>query len=474
MGRRLGRSLLRSRILSDCKRWVDGKCFLDARLIAVVAFDAGPGVYSVASLCLFSFFTGAGSSAAFTASIKAAALNFPDHRGTATAFPLAAFGLSAFFFATLALAVPQDTSSFLLLLASGTVLLPAVSFFFLHTFPAPRTYEQLPQHESQRLHRTRSSEERARLNSPSTGTPQKQMPLEAGPPTPKPTGCRDEDRVAEDSEQCSLLSSGPSSPTALERKSCDEPADAPPPDLDIRGFALLPHREFWLLFTLLALMCGIGLMAINNIGNIAQALWLASDPNTPPAFIVEQQVLYVSILSVMSFAGRLTSGIGSDIIVRKYNMSRFWCLFAASIVFILAQLSALTITDPVLLVFVSGLTGFAYGMLFGVYPSLVAHTFGVHGLSQNWGTMTMAPVISGNIFNLLYGRIYDGHSVVDDKTGEMKCLQGKRCYAGAFRMTLVSSIGALVLTLYTIWYEKNVEHERWKGKRRRSSGSAID
>jgi len=45
----------------------------------------------------------------------------------------------------------------------------------------------------------------------------------------------------------------------------------------------------------------------------------------------------------------------------------------------------------------------AYGFLFGVYPSLVAETFGVHGLSQNWGCMTLAPVISGNIFNLLYG-----------------------------------------------------------------------
>lgn len=462
MGGRVGSFTLRCWLLPNISRSVQDEYPRLHSLTSSAAFDAGPGVYSVATLCLFSFFTGAGSCSAFTASIKAAALNFPDHRGTATAFPLAAFGLSAFFFATLALAVPHDTSHFLMLLATGTVVMPAVSFFFLNSNVAHKKYEQLPQHESQRLQRTHSVNEQAQLNQPNTGRPQKAN---------QDSQVREyhDDDVIEEAEHSSLLSSGPDTPVGQERKSSDEPADAPPPDLDVRGFALLPHPEFWLLFVLLALMCGIGLMVINNIGNIAQALWTAHDPDIPGSFIAKRQVLHVSILSVMSFSGRLTSGIGSDVLVRKYNLSRFWCVFAASVVFISAQVAALTITYPTLLVLVSGLSGFAYGMLFGVYPSLVAHTFGVHGLSQNWGTMTLAPVISGNIFNLIYGRIYDSHSVVDDKTGDRQCLQGKNCYVGAFWLTLVSSIGALVLSLYTIWYEKRVQHERWKGKRRRSS-----
>ncbi len=49
----------------------------------------------------------------------------------------------------------------------------------------------------------------------------------------------------------------------------------------------------------------------------------------------------------------------------------------------------------------------AYGFLFGVYPSLVAEAFGVHGLSQNWGCMIFAPVIAGNMFNLLYGTLFN-------------------------------------------------------------------
>ncbi|KAL9632399.1 MAG: hypothetical protein Q9164_005339, partial [Protoblastenia rupestris] len=93
-------------------------------------------------------------------------------------------------------------------------------------------------------------------------------------------------------------------------------------------------------------------------------------------------------------------------------MSRFWCLVISASIFLVAQIAATQISNPHSLSLVSALTGLAYGFLFGCFPALVAETFGVHGLSQNWGCMTLAPVVSGNIFNLLYGRIYDRHSVI--------------------------------------------------------------
>ena len=471
-------SLLCRRVLPDSKRWDrDVRCARKT-IDNDTAFDAGPGEYSIASLCLFSFFTGAGSCSAFTASIKAAALNFPDHRGTATAFPLAAFGLSAFFFSTIALALPHDTSHFLLLLATGTVVLPTVSFFFLSSPPSRGIYEQLPHHEDQRLHRTRSTDERAQISNQHTGTPQKQPTSTTIPKSSTSEIFEEDDPIANSSEDASLLSSNsttrPGTPRLGENKSSEASADGLPPDLDIRGMRLLPHREFWLLFVLLGLMCGIGLMTINNIGGVAQSLWLFDDPETPGSFIANRQVLHVGILSIMSFSGRLTSGIGSDILVRKYQLSRFWCLFASSVVFILAQIAALTIINPTLLVLVSGLTGFAYGMLFGVYPSLVAHTFGVHGMSQNWGVMTLAPVISGNIFNLIFGRIYDARSVVDDKSGDRECLQGKSCYEGAYYMTLGASIGALVLCLYSIQHDNAASQRRKDKFRRKIVGGMVD
>lgn len=148
-------------------------------------------------------------------------------------------------------------------------------------------------------------------------------------------------------------------------------------------------------------------------------------------------------------------GIGSDILVKNLHMSRFWCVFTSAVVFCLAQLAGFMISDPHLLVAISGLTGLAYGFLFGVFPSLVTHTFGVGGISQNWGVMCMSPVIWGNIFNLLYGRIYDSHSV-ELPNGELDCSEGLKCYRTSYIITFYAGIAGIAITLWTIWHEKKV------------------
>lgn len=132
------------------------------------AYISGQG--SMFLLCLFSFCTGLGGCAAFAAAIKTSALNWPRHRGTATAFPLAAFGLSAFFFSIFSQFVfSGETGDFLLLLSAGTSGLTFVAFFFLrvltHASYAPSTpHNGLTRPSSNPLRRTRS-EERKLVNS---------------------------------------------------------------------------------------------------------------------------------------------------------------------------------------------------------------------------------------------------------------------------------------------------------------------
>jgi len=171
--------------------------------------------------------------------------------------------------------------------------------------------------------------------------------------------------------------------------------------------------------------------------------------------------MHVSVLSIFSFLGRLLSGIGSDVIVKKLHMSRFWCIIISSLVFCAAQVAGATIENPNSLVFVSGLTGLGYGFLFGVYPTLVAEAFGVHGLSQNWGCMTLAPVVAGNIFNLLYGTIYDSHSIVS-RDGHRMCPDGLQCYSTAYWATFGASVTGVLLSLWCIRHEhvKNVRARR--------------
>ena len=141
--------------------------------------------------------------------------------------------------------------------------------------------------------------------------------------------------------------------------------------------------------------------------------------------------------------------------VKKLNLSRFWCLFASSVLFTLTQLAGSAISDPHKLTIIAGLTGIAYGFLFGVFPSLTAHTFGIGGLSQNFGVMTLAPIFSGNIFNILYGTIYDKHSVVDP-TGVRDCPDGLGCYQSAYYMTFFSGVAGIVVCLGSIVHEKRI------------------
>lgn len=161
----------------------------------------------------------------------------------------------------------------------------------------------------------------------------------------------------------------------------------------------------------------------------------------------------------MSFIGRLLSGIGSDILVKRLKQSRFWCLVASSAVFALAQVAALLVSNPHYLWLVSGLSGLGYGALFGVYPALVADTFGVSGLSVNWGFMTLAPVVWGNVFNLAYGNIFDSHSKILP-SGDMVCEDGLQCYEAAYWFTFFASLAGIVCSFWCVWHERHLKKRR--------------
>ncbi|KFZ02928.1 hypothetical protein V502_11379 [Pseudogymnoascus sp. VKM F-4520 (FW-2644)] len=397
------------------------------------AYVSGEG--SLAALCFYAVCTGFGSCSAFAAAVKVSALNWPHHRGTATAFPLAAFGLSAFFFSAFAqIAFEGNTGDFLLLLAAGTSGIIFVSFFFMHIYPHS-AYSSIPvsdnpsSTDSNPLIRTRSQEtkhmNRHSFHEPESG---------AAAPVTVPI---------EVSETSSLLSSNASIRDDLEGNVAHKD---PSHHVDIRGLRLFVNAKFWFLFALMGLLSGIGLMTINNIGNNATALWRHYDPDTDPTYITKRRAMHVSILSICSFVGRLLSGVGSDVLVRRLQASRTWCLTLASAIFTIAQLLALTIRDPHYLLFVSSLSGLAYGFLFGVFPSIVAEVFGIHGLSTNWGFITLAPVLSGNIFNLFYGVVFDSHSDVG-KDGDRVCDLGLECYRNAYVVTLLSGLAALVVSL---------------------------
>lgn len=263
----------------------------------VIAYDRGAGATPLPFLCLFAFLTGLGSSAAFSGSIKTgtqglemlwrwrklkaatAAMNWPNHRGTATAFPLAGFGLSAFFFATISrFAFPDNTTDFLLLLASGTFTMAFVGFLFLRVVHHPSADSAVPAHEGpprndmNLLQRTKSRDSRHSVGrfsqEPGRQSATMQDPALFHDDLPKRTlSCNGASEVSEaDTDETSSLMS--KSSTSSSRGTPGQ-ADVSKPDtghdshhLDIRGLALLSRLEFWDLFLMMGVMCGIGLMTI--------------------------------------------------------------------------------------------------------------------------------------------------------------------------------------------------------------------
>ncbi|KAI9780225.1 MAG: hypothetical protein M1835_004534 [Candelina submexicana] len=408
--------------------------------------------------------------------IHKAALNWPLYRGTATAFPLAAFGLSAFFFSTLYhFAFPGDTSKFLLMLAVGTSALILISLVFLRVIPhdaivsTPKDRRH-PNAWSNQLILAKAEESpqrpeqvlptQSRTSSPATQQRRRHSDDHAGASSVHIQVNSESANLSSD-ETVSLMSEASSSNlTDIADGRCHAKSDeVHSPHVDIRGRALLPKAEFWQQFMLLGLLSGAGLMTINNIGNDTQALWSHYDDSASAGFIQGRQLVHVSLLSVMSCSGRLMSGVGSDYLVKSLGMSRFWCIVASSSIFCAAQLCAIQIENPRHLWAVSALTGLGYGVLFGVYPSLVSDAFGVHGLSQNWGTMTLAPIFSGNIFNLIYGAIYDRHSIVLPG-GERDCPEGLKCYRSAYWVTFAGSVLGVAISLWRARHEY-VKKARW-------------
>lgn len=228
---------------------------------------------SLSLICFCSFLSGVGSCAAFQGALKTATLNWPTHRGTATAFPLAGFGLSAFFYTLIAgIAFPGNTSGLLLMLSLATSLLVLVSIPFLIVVDhqSGTTYEVLPTSERLRrnsnlLQRPKSSSSKSSMRVMPQQEPSTYLVLFPHPCTL--VSCQhlpaDDDELDRASDECSSLLSESGDEdleeNVVSKKSSHSRC------LDVTGLALLYKPEFWQLWVLMGLLTGVGLMTIKYV-----------------------------------------------------------------------------------------------------------------------------------------------------------------------------------------------------------------
>lgn len=117
-------------------------------------------------------------------------------------------------------------------------------------------------------------------------------------------------------------------------------------------------------------------------------------------------------------------------------------------------------------------TAFCHGNLLILYLS--------DHFSENWGFMSLAPVIGSNILSIAFGRIFDAHTstsiapnrnlvsnaVANTSSSSLNtrsvpsdshslCLEGRACYADSLKLTIGACSLAFVLGVY-------VSYRDWK------------
>lgn len=467
-------------------------------------------VYEIRILALLAFgscFAGFGSTLAYSASIKTAALNFPLARGTAVAFPLAAFGLSAFVFSTLSNAIFKgNTAGFLALLATATSSLCLLNAPFVrpHEVPKSDKTESLMSNPSKLNNQEDANEYYGAIDEgfvsrpfPFRDTSRHFSEATLVPPAGSLLSLNSSYMTCAPSRResfnihsklpgkldCAVISRQESSLSISTM--IQEPAGSLMPNThdeehSVTVWEMFKTREFWAQFSVLGLLSGTGQMYIYCCGYIVQALVLAkstSNGDTELANIQSIQSLQVGLISIFSFVGRLLSGSVSDILTERLRLQRLWMVFIASAVSLLAHVIMISsISNAYHLWMTSCLVGLAYGMTFGVFPTIVCDTFGILHFSKNWGFVAMSPVITVYIFNLVFGTIYDRNSFTSEGDSQLLhiqasvCLKGTACYSEAFQITTLVSLLTLVVLTWMIYTEKH----QTKSAIRRASISVND
>ncbi|KNZ80818.1 hypothetical protein J132_04247 [Termitomyces sp. J132] len=400
-------------------------------------------------LVLCGFMTGAGGNSGFTGAVNSTAKTVPDKMAT-TGIVISGFGLSAFLFSTVSrIYFPDNTSSFLGLLALGTSLPMIAGFFFVRPISLPTTPGRSSLEEARGSREDRDEEvDDEHSGEQSTLLPLSFPSLRTPSPSPSP--------------------SSQLRPPSLPRHPTNTLINIHPPKL-------FKSIDFWLLFSILS-------THINNVGLMSQALYIHSlqggggGATYDPTKAARYQANQVSLISLFNFAGRIFIGLLTDTLYHTHGLPRSTSLILVSTLFLLSQLlAAFLISD--------------------VAHLYITKWFGITHFSENWGYLAIAPVICGNIFAVVFGRNLDAHDngpslsfspssspppspppLPPSSRDPLKtsatialpsstCTLGRKCYVDAIYLTLFACFVALGLSVWAGWRDRQRMGLRREGGR---------
>ena len=186
-------------------------------------------------------------------------------------------------------------------------------------------------------------------------------------------------------------------PDALVKAAADVASASDRPMLGPK--AMMKTPIFWLMFAMMVMMSGGGLLAVSQMGPLSEDFGVS-----------KTLVLGMAALPLALSFDRICNGLTrpafgwlSDQIGRELTMVIAFTIEAAAIL-VLLNLGR----HPVAFVLMSGVVFFAWGEIFSLFPALQNDLFGAKYAAGNYGTLVMAQglgsIIGGPLAALLHDR----------------------------------------------------------------------
>ncbi|KAL9684481.1 hypothetical protein QQ045_021921 [Rhodiola kirilowii] len=157
----------------------------------------------------------------------------------------------------------------------------------------------------------------------------------------------------------------------------------------------LMKADFWLIFFSLLLGSGSGLTVIDNLGQMSQSLGYAN-PH-----------IFVSMISIWNFLGRIGGGFFSEIIVREHAYPRPVAIAVAQAVMAFGHIF-FAFGWPGSMYIGTLLIGLGYGAHWAIIPATASELFGLKKFGALYNFLTLANPAGALVFNgLIASSIYD-------------------------------------------------------------------
>ncbi|XP_031119185.1 protein NUCLEAR FUSION DEFECTIVE 4-like [Ipomoea triloba] len=215
----------------------------------------------------------------------------------------------------------------------------------------------------------------------------------------------------------------------------------------------LVKADFWLIFISLVLASGSGLTVIDNLGQMSESLGYA---NTH---------VFVSMISIFNFLGRVAGGYFSENIVRNYAYPRPVAMAAVQIVMAFV-LFFYSMGWPGAIYVLSVMIGLCYGAHWAIVPAAISELFGLKSFGALYNFLTLASPAGSLVFSgVIASGIYDyqakqqqeltrGSNLLADD--EVLTCTGNICYSLTCGIMSALCIIAFVLSLIVVYRTKRV------------------